>query len=145
MCIHIAAPQHTAVNYLQQYYQTFVPNKPGALYTPLPQSLAELEIFGEDDMLSALPISKPKDWLLMAQVPYLLSFEVSGDSNILHYAMATASSSSTPPIIRNAARVLKDDLEAFADTVARYSRELDDQQTPYFVLDPSKTAVSILI
>jgi hypothetical protein len=145
MCIHIAAPQHTAVNYLQQYYQTFVPNKPGALYTPLPQSLAELEIFGEDDMLSALPISKPKDWLLMAQVPYLLSFEVSGDSNILHYAMATASSRSTPPIIRNAARVLKDDLEAFADTVARYSRELDDQQTPYFVLDPSKTAVSILI
>ena len=30
MCIHIASPQHTAVNYLQEYYQIFVPNKPSS-------------------------------------------------------------------------------------------------------------------
>lgn len=145
MCIHIASPQHTAVNYLQQYYQTFVPNKPSALYTRLPQSLAELQDFGEEDILLALPIHEPRDWLLMAQVPYLLSFEVPDDTNILHYATTIADSSSTPEIIRDVAVVLKDDLEAFIGTVAQYSQELDDQQTPYLVLDPSKTAISILI
>ena len=145
MCIHIASPQHTAVNYLQQYYQTFVPNKPSALYTQLPQSLAELQDFEEWDIMLALPIHKPRDWLIMAQVPYLLSFEVPDDSNILHYAKTISDSSSTPEIIRDAAMVLKDDLEEFVGTVAMYSRELDDQQTPYFVLDPSKTAISILI
>jgi len=145
MCIHIASPQHTAVNYLQQYYQTFVPNKPSALYTRLPQSLAELQSFGEKDILSALPVHEPRDWLLMAQVPYLLSFEVPDDSNILHYATTISDSSSTPKLIRDAAVVLKDDLEEFVGTVAMYSQELDDQQTPYLVLDPSKTAISILI
>lgn len=145
MCIHIASPQHTAVNYLQQYYQTFVPNKPSALYTRLPQSLEELQDFEEEDMLLALPVHEPRDWLIMAQVPYLLSFEVPDDSNILHYATTISASSSTPEIIRDAAMVLKDDLEEFVGTVAMYSEELDDQQTPYFVLDPSKTAISILI
>jgi hypothetical protein len=33
-------------------------------------------------------------------------------------------------------KALKDDLEEFVGTVAMYSQELDDQQTPYFVLDP---------
>jgi hypothetical protein len=145
MCIHIASPQHTAVNYLQQYYQTFVPNKPSALYARLPQSLAELKDFEEWDILLALPIHEARDWLIMAQVPYLLSFEVPDDGNILHYATTISDSNSTPEIIRDAAMVLKDDLEEFVGTVAMYSQELDDQQTPYFVLDPSKTAISILI
>ncbi|KAJ3828144.1 lipoxygenase [Lentinula raphanica] len=145
MCIHIAAPQHTAVNYLQQYYQTFVPNKPSALHIPLPQSLSELCAYDEQDLLSALPLKKPRDWLLMAQVPYLLSFEVPEESTILHYAETTSSSQATPEIIRAAAGVLETDLRAFIDVVQKNSNELDDQQTPYLVLDPSRTAISILI
>ena len=145
MCIHIASPQHTAVNYLQQYYQTFVPNKPSALYTQLPQSLAELLDFDEIDLLSALPVQEQRDWLLMAQVPYLLSFEAPNDGNILHYATTLSESSSTPETIRVAAMLLKEDLKKFVGIVAMYSQELDDQHTPYFVLDPNKTAISILI
>jgi len=145
MCIHIASPQHTAVNYLQQYYQTFVPNKPSALYTRPPQSLEELQNFGEKDILSALPVHKPRDWLIMAQVPFMLSSEVSDDSNILHYATTMTDSRSTPECIRDAAATLKEDLRDFVGKVALYSQELDDQRMPYFVLDPSKTAVSILI
>ncbi|KAJ4480259.1 lipoxygenase [Lentinula aciculospora] len=145
MCIHIAAPQHTAVNCLQQYYQTFVPNKPSALHSPLPESLLDLRSFTEDDVLAALPLKQPRDWLLMAQVPYLLSFEVPEDSTILHYAETASNSKSTPDIIRTAARALKADLETFIHTVEQNSRELDDQQTPYLVLDPSQTAISILI
>lgn len=144
MCIHIASPQHSAVNYLQQYYQTFVPNKPGSLYARLPQSLAQLQKVVEEDIISALPLHRPKEWLLMAQVPYLLSFEVPGDSNLLQYAIDASKSGPTPDI-RHAAGVLKKDLDAFVNTVAQYSRELDDQKTPYLVLDPSNTAVSILI
>ncbi|KAJ7511404.1 lipoxygenase [Mycena galericulata] len=146
MCIHIAAPQHTAVNYLQQYYQTFVPNKPSALYTPLPRSLAQLQNYTEDDVLMALPIHKPRDWLMMAQVPYLLSFEPAEESTILHYATTTADSRSSPKVIRHAAKALKSDLEEFVYTTAKYSKELDDgAKTPYLVLDPGKTAISILI
>ncbi|PPQ96160.1 hypothetical protein CVT26_004795 [Gymnopilus dilepis] len=149
MCIHIASPQHTAVNYLQQYYQTFVPNKPSALYKQLPRSLDELNEFEEVDLLLALPLHQPKDWLLMAQVPYLLSFEVPDESTILSYAMATsdhrARQRGVPEIIKNAAQKLKDDLESFIPVVEENSRQLDDQKTPYLVLDPSKTAISILI
>ena len=145
MSIHIASPQHTAVNYLQQYYQTFIPNKPAALYVPLPQSLGRLEAFEEEDLLAALPLHKPSAWLLMAHVPYLLSFEVPDDGTILYYAATTSDSSSSLPVIRTAARVLRDDLVNFISTVTQNSDELDDQQTPYLVLDPSKTAISILI
>jgi len=146
MGIHIASPQHTAVNYLQQYYQTFIPNKPSALCSQLPQSLEELEAFGESDILSALPIDRPRDWLVMAQVPYLLSFEVSDDSTIFHYAETTSSSFSARDCIRKAASVLRDDLEEFSrNTVSELNMDLDDQETPYYVLDPKRTAVSILI
>ncbi|KAJ4490087.1 lipoxygenase [Lentinula aciculospora] len=145
MCIHVAAPQHTAVNYLQQYYQTFVPNKPSALHFSIPESLSELCSFTEEDLLSALPLQRPRDWLLMAQVPYLLSFEVPEESTILHYAETTSSSRATLEVIRSAAQVLTSELRAFIDTVSQNSRELDDQQTPYLVLDPSRTAISILI
>ncbi|KAF8907867.1 lipoxygenase [Gymnopilus junonius] len=149
MCIHTASPQHTAVNYLQQYYQTFVPNKPSALYSALPKSLEELNYLGEVDLLLALPIHQPRDWLFMAQVPYLLSFEVPDDNTILHYATTTsdvkAGEYGVPEVIRRAAKKLKEDLEDFIDVVENNSRQLDDQKTPYVVLDPSKTAISILI
>ena len=145
MSIHIASPQHTAVNYLQQYYQTFIPNKPSTLYSPLPQSLVQLEAFGEEDLLAALPIHRPSAWLLMAHIPYLLSFEVPDDGTILYYAATTSESKSSLPVIRTAATVLRDDLVDFIFTVSQNSDELDDQQTPYPVLDPSKTAISILI
>ncbi|KAL0065530.1 hypothetical protein AAF712_007441 [Marasmius tenuissimus] len=146
MCIHIASPQHTAVNYLQQYYQTFVPNKPSALYTPLPRTLSELNRIGEKDLLAALPLHRPKDWLLMSQVPYLLSFEVAEDSTILHYAQTASTSSSTIGVIRRAARGLRDDLENFIPTCRQFNEDLDDgEKTPYDVLNPTKTAISILI
>ncbi|KAF8873369.1 lipoxygenase [Gymnopilus junonius] len=145
MGIHIASPQHTAVNYLQQYYQTFVPNKPSALFQPLPRSLEELQTYTEKDILSALPIHRPREWLVMAQVPYLLSFEVAEENTIMHYAKAAPNQLSTPGPIRDAAKVLEDDLEDFVYTVSAHSMELDDQQTPYLVLDPVRTAISILI
>jgi hypothetical protein len=107
--------------------------------------LAELQCYEEKDVLAALPICKPRDWLLMAQVPYLLSSEVEADNNVLHYATITMESRSSWEIIRYAARAMKVDLEEFAKTVARNSRDLGNQRTPYLILDPKKTAISIVL
>jgi hypothetical protein len=74
MCMHLVSNQHTAVNHLQQYYQTFVPNKPAALYTPLPTTLEAIQKIIEADVIAALPIIQPKDWLMQAQLPYLTRF-----------------------------------------------------------------------
>ena len=145
MCIHIASPQHTAVNYLQQYYQTFVPNKPAALYTPLPKTFDELKKITEADVIAALPVDHPKDWLLQAQLPYLLSFQPAESSTILRYAQDAQWLYFGNQVIRDAAKVFKKDLEGFIGVVEKLSKELDDQKTPYTVLDPQVTASSILI
>ncbi|CCO32261.1 hypothetical protein RSOLAG1IB_05377 [Rhizoctonia solani AG-1 IB] len=143
MCIHIASPQHTAVNYLQHYYQVFVPNKPWAMYAPLPRSLAELEGYKEKQLLDALPFKKTRDWLIGAQLPYLLSFEVIGQSSLLSYA--TAQSLSPIKAIADSARLFETELKRLRDVFKKHSKELDDQDTRYMVMDPAMTAVSILI
>lgn len=47
MCIHIASPQHSAINYLQNFDMAFVAAKPPALYTKPPSSLQELLGYNE--------------------------------------------------------------------------------------------------
>jgi hypothetical protein len=144
MCIHIASTQHTAVNYLQQYYQTFVPNKPAALYTPLPETLEALQKITEADIMAALPVIQPKDWLLQAQLVYLLSFLPPESNTILRYAQDGRWLYAGNRVFSDAAKVLETDLTAFIDVVKQLSEELDDRKTPYVVLDPRFTASSII-
>ncbi|KAL0948564.1 hypothetical protein HGRIS_011124 [Hohenbuehelia grisea] len=144
MCIHIASPQHTAVNYLQHYYQVFVANKPWALYTPLPQTLEELNRYTEEEVFDSLPLKVTKDWLVGAQLPYLLSFEVVGSSSLLAYASEQAKSPDED--IAEAARGLEADLKKLQVLFQKHSDELDDKEGfGYKVMDPAMTAVSILI
>ncbi|KAI1759214.1 lipoxygenase [Hypoxylon sp. FL1150] len=56
MCIHTASPQHTAVNYLQDYYYSFILAKPAALCTPIPTDLKALRAFTEEDLTAAFLI-----------------------------------------------------------------------------------------
>ncbi|OSS47641.1 hypothetical protein B5807_07201 [Epicoccum nigrum] len=159
MCIHIASPQHTAVNYLQDYYYSFVPAKPPALCAPLPKDLATLKKYTEEDLTAALPIGsegvKWKDWLLAAQLPELLSYKVENQYNLITYAKSLYNV--------NKNRTNFEDKEWDSKTIKEaaalfYSRlkELDsvfkhvsDRQTKgtieYKVLQPEVTAVSILI
>ncbi|KAH7010430.1 lipoxygenase [Ilyonectria destructans] len=69
MCIHIASPQHTSVNSLQNYCYGFT-------YT--------------EELTVALPIgtdgAKWKDWLLASQLPELLSYKVESRYNLITYA-----------------------------------------------------------
>jgi hypothetical protein len=161
MCIHTASPQHTAVNYLQDYYYSFVPAKPPALCRPLPKDLETLKKYTEDDLTAALPISdnkdnpKWKDWLLAAQLPELLSYKVENQYNLITYAKSLYNV--------NKDRLPEENKKWESETIKEaaalfYSRlkELDivfkhvsDRQTEgtieYKVLQPEVTAVSILI
>jgi hypothetical protein len=146
MCIHIASPQHTAVNYLQQYYMTFVPNKPSALYAPLPTTLSALQAYGEADLIRALPVQKggqADNWLLMAQVPYLLSPAVEEAVSLTTYARQAAADKDA--IVAGAGKMLLADLKELEKTFKGIATELDDQTKEYDVLYPGRTAKAIVI
>ncbi|KAJ3507427.1 hypothetical protein NMY22_g16933 [Coprinellus aureogranulatus] len=147
MCIQIASPQHNAINYLQQYYLSFVPNRPAALAAPLPSTLAELKSYTEAHIIDFLPL-KGTDaddcaWMIMAEIPYLLSSEVDSNSNIETYADGTQDSGNES-IAKAGVAFSKNirDLKALFD---KYNKEMDDHCTPYYVLDPNVIAKSILI
>ncbi|KAH6901129.1 lipoxygenase [Coprinopsis sp. MPI-PUGE-AT-0042] len=145
MCIHISSPQHNAVNYLQQFYLSFVPNRPAALAAPLPSTIAQLEGFTEQHIIASLPMSglDTAEWMLMTQVPYLLSAEVDPENNIEEYAESTKESPN--PFIAKAGHKFARNIKALKVLFDRYNEEMDDQVTPYHVLDPKVMAQSILI
>ncbi|KAK6856607.1 hypothetical protein PG995_006794 [Apiospora arundinis] len=151
MCIHIASPQHTSVNYLQNYYQAFVVNKPPSLYRPPPTSRAELLRYTEQDLVAALPMNHPHEWLLASHIPYLLSFKPGDKESLIIYAASKYhvykyKKSAKEQKIRDAAARF---YEALANSEAEfkvYGQDTDDHNTmTYDVLSPSWNAVSILI
>jgi len=143
-CIHIASPQHNAVNYLQSYYMSFVPNKPSSLSTPLPTSLAALNKYTEQDIINALPVNDPQTWFKCSQLTYMLSYKVSEDKTLAAYALDLAKSSKEPEIVA-AAEGLSKDLIALGIEFRKNSEAMDDKIVPYHVMDPSMLAVSVLI
>jgi hypothetical protein len=147
MCIHIASPQHTAVNYLQDYYQAFVPNKPSCLCTPLPQTIERLNTYTEEDLVQALPVKHPRVWLMASHLPYLLSYQVDQKQTLLNYALSLQKLAESTPgdQIYDAGKQLVDDLVSLKAEFGRNKAEMDDQLVPYNVMDPDATAVSILL
>ncbi|KAJ4985905.1 lipoxygenase 1 [Stagonosporopsis vannaccii] len=159
MCIHTASPQHTAVNYLQDYYYSFVPAKPPALCTPLPKDLATLQAFTEADLTAALPIGpegvKWKDWLLAAQLPELLSYKVDNRYNLITYAKSlyNVNKSRTSfedkqwdsQTIKRAAALFYSRLKELDSVFRHVSQRQTEGTVEYLVLQPEVTAVSILI
>ncbi|QSZ28791.1 hypothetical protein DSL72_003296 [Monilinia vaccinii-corymbosi] len=151
MCIHIASTQHTAVNYLQDYYQAFVPNKPSALFAPLPRSLLDLHALTEADLIRALPVQDARSWLLSSHLPYLLSSVVADDQSLLEYALSVrgvASGGSDGSEEWERERVAGDfyeDLVRLEGVFDGIALGLDDRTVLYRVLAPERTAVGILI
>lgn len=60
MCILMASPWHTAINYLQNHYQSLGINKPAALCVPALTTLDELLGYTEPDLMKALPVHRPR-------------------------------------------------------------------------------------
>lgn len=150
MCIHIAAPFHTAVNYLQNFYQSFVPAKPPMLCLPQPTTLDALRGYAEPDLASALPIGRQREWLLAAQVPWLLSFRVESDRSLINYALSQYHvyrwrTSKRDVAVRDASEAFYLDLCALAKRFYYNSVGQSEGAIPYMVMDPNQTAVSILI
>lgn len=159
MCIHTASPQHTAVNYLQEYYYGFVAARPPALCTPLPEDLKTLQAYTEKELTAALPIgndgAKWKDWLLAAQLPKLLSYKVDSKYTLIGYAKSlynvnkerTASEEreSYSTAIKDAAATFYDRLKVLGEVFDLVSDNQTEGNIEYKVLKPNLTAVSILI
>ena len=156
MCIHIASPQHTAVNYLQEYFQSYVVNRPPALCTPPPTSLDALHAYTERDLMLSLPIGRPHEWLLASHLVHLLSYKVAEDQNIQNYGVSLFHSTAKEPHLQAAAKDFVNDLVELGSVVnkdgpaspgvlGQISSQLDFAEMPYTVMEPVDTAVSILI
>jgi hypothetical protein len=159
MCIHTASPQHTAVNYLQDYYYSFVPSKPPALCAPLPASLAALQQYSEAELTAALPIGSSsaqwKDWLLAAQLPELLSYKVDTKYSLITYAKSLynvnkkrtsfENASFDYAAVKDAAAMLYSRLKVLEGVFEKVSEAQTEGSIEYLVLQPEVTAVSILI
>ena len=149
MCIHIASPQHTAINYLQNYYQSFVINKPACMYTPVPTSLDQLLGYKESDFVAALPMNHPQEWLIASHIPYLLSFKPGDKESLIMYAASEYHvykfKSGAKEQITAAARFYMA-LAKSEDEFRQYANDTDDSdKILYDVLSPDWNAVSILI
>lgn len=148
MCIHIACPQHTAVNYLQDYYQSFIINKLPALCVPLPDSLDKLKKYGEPDLMKAIPWERPQQWLLASHVPHLLSSRVARDQNLPNWALSLWLVAADPQI-KDAAGKLYNSLTDTTDGMPAHfianSKAMTEGTIPYDVMMPDYTANSILI
>ncbi|KAF4466286.1 lipoxygenase 1 [Fusarium albosuccineum] len=149
MSIHIAAPFHSAVNYLQNFYQAFVLAKPPALCDPLPKTLADLKGYTEKIFVEALPIGRQREWLLAVQVPWLLSFKVPSDRSLITFAQsqwrASTGSSQEQQEIRKISEMFYLELKKLEVEFLVTSKGMDEGSIPYMVMDPGNTAVSILI
>ncbi|KAF8465484.1 lipoxygenase [Kalaharituber pfeilii] len=152
MCIHIAAPQHTAVNYLQEYYQVFVINKPPSLYAAPPASLDELRQYDENKLMAALPINKGahRQWLLAAHLPHLLNYTVAKDQNLVNCAKswmhaAVPGVMDEQKVVEAATTFYNTLVQDLAPRFHAHSLSMRPGTIPYDVMDPSKTAVSVLI
>ena len=151
MCIHIASPQHTAVNYLQNYYQSFVINKPSALYSEPPDTLEKLYAFKEDDLVQALPMNHPQDWLLASHIPYLLSFKPGEKESLIIYAASKyhvykAKTQPDEVKTKEAAALFYSALAKSKKEFQGYAAAADESDVlMYEVLNPDWNAVSILI
>ncbi|KAF6827115.1 lipoxygenase 1 [Colletotrichum plurivorum] len=149
MCIHIASPFHTTVNYLQNFYQAFVIAKPPMLCRDLPRSLDELLGYTEVDFTRALPIGRQREWLLAAQVPWLLSFKVAADRSLISFAQSQWRThcrwDRESKRIQRASEAFYYDLRELEVEFVVTSMMMDKGSVPYMVMDPSNTAVSILI
>lgn len=150
MCIHIASPFHSAVNYLQSFYQAFVIAKPPSLCSAPPTSLDQLKAFKEANLVQALPINRQRQWLLAAQVPWLLSFKVEDERSLLNFAASQwnvykHAKTESDKKVRESSQALYAALQGLQKQFFYNSSGMDKGSIPYMVLDPGLTAVSILI
>ncbi|RPB23392.1 Lipoxygenase [Terfezia boudieri ATCC MYA-4762] len=145
MCIHIASPQHTAINYLQRYYMSLVINKPPAFCKPLPDNLITLKGYGELQLFDALPIrsERAQEYMLASHLPWLLSYQVASEQNLINYAITLKNLSTGK--VHEAAKEFEADLNLLKKQFDDHNAQLDDEKLEYSVMDPELTAVSILI
>jgi hypothetical protein len=132
---------------LQHYYQVFLPNKPHALYKPLPLTSAALSAVTEQYIKDSLPgPDQLHEWQLAAMLPYMLSQEVVGDQSFIEYANMVANGQVGRGMEVPGQELVRD-LMTMQHLFYQHSMDLarDHPDTWYMVMDPQRTANSILI
>lgn len=139
------------MNYLQNFYQAFVVSKPSCLYRAPPTTRAQLDSYKEKDLVDALPMNHPREWLLASHIPYLLSFKPGDKESLIIYAASKwnvykAKTGEDDKKIKKAAALFYKALQESDKEFKQYGRDVWDSDTiKYDVLSPSWNAVSILI
>lgn len=150
MSIHLAAPQHSTINYLQNFYMGFVPAKPPCLYSPLPKTREELGRIHEPDLLHALPVGHQREWLLTTQIPWLLSYKVAEEANLFTYSeslynLLRKEDGAKSVKVKEIAATFRSDLRDLISQFQKSSDKMTPDTVPYVVMNPRNQAVSILI
>ncbi len=144
MCIHIASPQHTAINYLQNFYMGFLPNKPPCLYTPIPKTREELIRIDEKGLLKALPVGHQREWLLATQVPWLLSYKTAEQTNLLKYSeslydLVRKKDGWENQRVKEIAKVFYNDLVRLTEEFKASGDGMTKDTVPYLVMNPGNS------
>jgi hypothetical protein len=124
----------------------FIPNKPPALYQPLPKTLDDLLKVNERFIINSLPgTAHMRDWQVAAMLPFILSKEVVGDQSFMQYAKNVENGSISG--MEEAGRLLRIDLEYLQQKFKEHSYHLEERHphTRYMVMDPDMTASSIIL
>lgn len=103
----------------------FVISKPPALYTDLPTTLSQLRHINERDLLKALPVDRPREWLIASHIPWLLSYQVADNQNILNWAASLTNATIRNPddqTLSGAARTLYQVSQVFQRRVGTLMR-----------------------
>jgi len=138
MIIFTASAQHTAVNYLQEHYLTFMPNSPGALLCGPPPNSAFATTNFEQLIVDSLPDSNLERTqatllrILSQQAPSedtLGNFKPSGNCRALHLHAAE----------------LLEQLRPLSKSIAERHASLKDDDYKYPVLSPHTCALSVRI
>lgn len=100
--------------------------------------------------MASLPANKQRDWLLSAQVPWLLSFRAAEENSLLNYAnsqnrLYAEKHEEKDRAVKAASADFYDDLRKLAIDFVMTSRNMTYGTVPYIVMLPQSMAKSILI
>lgn len=149
MYIRIASPQHTAVNYLQNFYMGFdcqaARSLPGS--TDYAFKASGLQRKG---LCQVVPTNRQPECLLAVQLPWLLGFRIAEDENLISYAgsllrLYLHKNGDNGPRIKAIAQKFYGKLRELIRVFELNSSQLTEGTISYKVMNPISTATSILI
>ncbi len=136
----------------EKYHSPYYPQTRGAPSRSVGSVQHDLQTYKVPELIKALPVNNPVEWLLALHLPHLLSFAVAEDQKLVNYAISIARLAAQKAErgeageaeIVQAAGTLFQQLVELIKVFKRNSQQVDDQTVPYDVMSPEATAISTL-